>query len=78
MVIGASILSGEPSKYVTKPYGMSGSCKCETVANQEKLIMASINALKLQQDSLKTKLYCVCSDGDSRRRRALINITMKR
>ena len=77
-VIGASILSQEPSKYVTKPFGMSGSCKRETVADQEKLIIASVDALKEQQEALRTRLYCICSDGDSRRRRALINITMKR
>ncbi|KAF9473694.1 hypothetical protein BDN70DRAFT_816863 [Pholiota conissans] len=77
-VIGSSILCSEPQKYVTKPYGMSGSCKRETVEDQEKLIATSIMAVKNQQNQLKTVLYCLCSDGDSRRRRAFINLTMTR
>lgn len=77
MVISASILCDEPHKYVTKPYGMSGSCKREMVADQEKLICTSVDALKDQEEDINTKLYCLCSDGDSRRRRALINIALK-
>jgi hypothetical protein len=57
---------------------MSGSCKRETVADQEKLITTSIMAAKIEEEQLKVILYCLCSDGDARRRRAFINITMKR
>jgi hypothetical protein len=57
---------------------MSGSCKRETVADQERLILSSMTAVKDQEKDIKTTLYCLCSDGDSRHRRALINITMKR
>ncbi|KAF9473610.1 hypothetical protein BDN70DRAFT_937308 [Pholiota conissans] len=63
-VIGASILDEEPSKYVTKPFAMSGSCKRESLEDQEKLISLSVAAVKDMENSLKTKLYCVCSDGD--------------
>ncbi|KAF8153671.1 hypothetical protein BJ912DRAFT_476922, partial [Pholiota molesta] len=76
-VIGSSILCNEPRKYVTKPFGMSGSCKQESVADQEKLIRTSMTALKEQESEINALLYCLCSDGDARRRRALINIAMK-
>jgi hypothetical protein len=57
---------------------MSGSCKQETVQDQQKLITGSVAAVKEQESELNTVLYCLCTDGDSRRRRALINITLKR
>lgn len=57
---------------------MSGSCKRESVEDQEKLINSSIAAVVARQEPLNVSLYCVCSDGDSRRRRALINIALKR
>jgi hypothetical protein len=56
---------------------MSGSCKQESVADQEKLIRTSLTAVKEQESDINTVLYCLCSDGDAHRRRALINITMK-
>lgn len=56
---------------------MSGSCKQESVADQEKLIRTSMTALKEQESEINALLYCLCSDGDARRRRALINIAMK-
>ncbi|KAF8198428.1 hypothetical protein BJ912DRAFT_1074363 [Pholiota molesta] len=76
-VIGSSILCEEPRKYVTKPFGMSGSCKQETVHDQEKLIRSSVKAIKEEASQLNSSLYCLCTDGDARRRQALINICMK-
>jgi len=76
-VIGASILSNDPSNYTTKAFAISGSCKMESVEDQERLIRSASSAV---HDTLQNglRLYCIASDGDSRRRRALISITLPR
>ena len=76
-VIGTSILSNDPSEYTTKAFAISGSCKMESVEDQERLIRSASSAV---HDTLQNglRLYCIASDGDSRRRRALISITLPR
>jgi len=77
-VIGASILSGDPNEYTTKAFAISGSCKKETVINQEKLLREASLTLAREQAPQNRRLYCLASDGDSRRRRAFITITLCR
>ncbi|KAF8875597.1 hypothetical protein CPB84DRAFT_1752637 [Gymnopilus junonius] len=76
MVIGASILSDDPNDYTTRPFAISGSCKCETVQDQERLLHQASEALISSQQAQDCRLYCITSDGDSRRCRALIAITL--
>lgn len=75
-VIAGSILGSASSKYAAKPFLVSGSCKRETVNDQEKLLRIASNALQEHQAPRNCRLYCIASDGDSRRRRALIAITL--
>jgi len=74
-VIGASILSNDPNEYTTKAFAISGSCKMELVEDQERLIRSASSAV---HEALRNglRLYCIGSDGDGRRRRALILITL--
>jgi len=77
-VVGASILTASPSEYITKPFAISGSCKRETVENQERLIRDASEAFIKSQEKFNRRLYYIASDGDSRRRRALISIALRR
>jgi hypothetical protein len=45
-VIGASILSDNPSEYTTKAFAISGSCKREDVKDQQKLLQLAVNSLR--------------------------------
>ena len=62
-VIAASILSDVPSEYTAKPFVISGSCKRETVADQERLLRAATTSLRKSQEVNKRRIYCVASDG---------------
>ncbi|KIM34748.1 hypothetical protein M413DRAFT_33053 [Hebeloma cylindrosporum] len=76
-VIGASILTANPSEYTTKLFAISGSCKHEMVENQEHLIRDASEALIKSQKKFNRCLYYIASDGDSRHRRALISIVLQ-
>ncbi|KAG6819936.1 hypothetical protein H0H93_007260 [Arthromyces matolae] len=77
-VIAASILSSNSTEYSARPFVISGSCKRESVEAQTTLLQTSITALTASQMDSNRRLYCVASDGDSRRRRALISIALCR
>lgn len=82
-MIGSSILSGDPNEYTTKAFAISGSCKREYVEDQQRLLQVGVDALRMGTKEVNSQLdsnlrvYAMGSDGDSRRRRALINITLK-
>ena len=75
-VIAASVLSDVPSEYTAKPFEISGSCKRETVADQERLLRAATISLQKSQEVNKCQIYCVASDRDSQRRCTLISFTL--
>ncbi|KAF4615995.1 hypothetical protein D9613_011212 [Agrocybe pediades] len=79
-VIGTSVFSASPKEYTTKVIAISGSCKQELVADQEKLLKTAASEITthLRNTIPSRRLYCLASDGDARRRRALIAITMHR
>ncbi|KAG6884618.1 hypothetical protein C0992_005991 [Termitomyces sp. T32_za158] len=52
------------------------SCKRETVNAQTALLQVSSEALYSSQLLHNRRLYCIASDGDSRRRRALISLAL--
>jgi hypothetical protein len=64
-VIGASILSGDPSDYTMRPFAISGSCKEELVEDQEKLLQHASDTLIETQLANNRRLYCLASNGDS-------------
>ena len=76
-VIGSSILSNDSNEYTTRAFAITGSCKMETVEDQERLIRSASSSV---QDTLQNgvRLYCIGSDGDSRRCWALILNTLPR
>lgn len=74
--MATSILCGDNRQYTARPFLISGTCKREDVAKHTTLLELAIRCFK-QSPSVPTslRLYCVASDGDSKRRRALVNIT---
>ncbi|KAF8874718.1 hypothetical protein CPB84DRAFT_1829332 [Gymnopilus junonius] len=64
------------SNHILGAFCNIGSCKCETVQDQERLLRQASEALISSQQAQDCRLYCIASDGDSRRRRALIAITL--
>jgi len=55
---------------------MSGTCKREDVESQKKLLHITSTTLQESQKGLGRRLYCIASDGDARRRRALALLTL--
>lgn len=56
---------------------ISGSCKRETIKDQELLLRKASDALISSQRNHRRRLYCIASDGDPRHRRTLIEITLR-
>ncbi|KAF7792170.1 hypothetical protein EIP86_003200 [Pleurotus ostreatoroseus] len=77
-VVACSILTSDPADYTARPFMISGTCKHETVKQHTDLLDTCVETLRASPDIPdRLRLYVVTSDGDSRRRRALIAITMK-
>jgi hypothetical protein len=73
-VIAISHFSEDPHKYAAHPFVVSGSCKREDVHSQKALLQTAIAATN--EVKLEGRLYCLSSDGDSRRRRATALLTL--
>jgi hypothetical protein len=67
-----------PSRYTTRAFVISGTCKREEVIDQQKLLGSACSALVEKSTDIGGRLYCLASDGDSRRRKATIQLTMNR
>ena len=73
-VIAISHFSKDLQKYAAHPFVVSGSCKREDVPFQESLLQTAVAATsKVQVDG---RLYCLSSDGDSRRCQATARLTL--
>ncbi|KAF8160309.1 hypothetical protein BJ912DRAFT_1151048 [Pholiota molesta] len=75
-VAGLSILTGEPADYSTRAFLISGSCKQEDYREHKRLILDSMDAVQSTQKGSNRRLYCICTDGEARRRRGLIDIAL--
>ncbi|KZP10387.1 hypothetical protein FIBSPDRAFT_700742, partial [Athelia psychrophila] len=70
-VLAISHFSNKPQAYSAHPFVISGSCKREDVLSQQRLLENARDVLADKQDIIGGRLYCITSDGDARRRRAL-------
>lgn len=73
-VIAISHFSKDPRRYAAHPFVVSGSCKREDVQSQKQLLQTAITAAN--DVKVEGRLYCLSSDGDSRRRRATALLTL--
>lgn len=76
--MAVSHFSDGPRAYSVHPFVVSGSCKREGVQSQRELLETACQALTNRQGDIGGRLYCITSDGDSRRRRATALITLTR
>lgn len=70
-MLAISHFSNKPQAYSAHPFVISGSCKREDVLSQQRLLENARDVLADKQDIIGGRLYCITSDGDARRRRAL-------
>ncbi|KAI0042726.1 hypothetical protein FA95DRAFT_1682348 [Auriscalpium vulgare] len=78
-VIASSILSGSPSEYGARPYIMSGTCKQEAFAAHTQLLEMAVRAIRVSTAVPRSlRVYCLCSDGESRRRRAFMDMALQK
>ncbi|KAF8150990.1 hypothetical protein B0H34DRAFT_825169 [Crassisporium funariophilum] len=75
-VIGTSILTGNPADYSTRVFVISGSCKLENYQEHKRLLSDSAKAVRHTQEPCNRRLYCICTDGEARRRRSLIDLCL--
>jgi hypothetical protein len=75
-VIAACVLTEDPKEYVARPFVISGTCKTEDYEAQAKLLKLASSALIRSQVDTGRRLYCIATDGDSRRRRASALLTL--
>jgi hypothetical protein len=71
-------LTGDPVEYSTRTFVVSGSCKTESFREHKRLISDSADALRAAQEPHNRRLYCICTDGEARRRRCLIDLALSR
>jgi hypothetical protein len=77
-VIAISHFSKDPRKYAAHPFVVSGSCKHEDISSQESLLQTAVAAVSDLEVKVDGRLYCLSSDGDSRRRQATACFTLVR
>jgi hypothetical protein len=75
-VIAACLLTDDAKAYGARPFVISGTCKRKDVISQKNLLETASRALQESQSSHRRRLYCIASDGDSRRRRAMALLSL--
>lgn len=75
-MIAACLLTDDAKAYGARLFVISGTCKREDVVSQKNLIERASHALIDSQVTHRRRLYCISSDGDSRRRRAMALLTL--
>lgn len=73
-----SILTDRPNDYTARPFLISGTCKRETVTQHHNLVRTALTAITAPSSPVPRNIraYVISSDGDSRRRQVLIEMTM--
>ncbi|KZW01716.1 hypothetical protein EXIGLDRAFT_580605, partial [Exidia glandulosa HHB12029] len=68
---------GAAHAHGTRPIHISGSCKREDANEHEGLISAVLDGCRATTEIHGTRPYCVASDGESKRGKALNSLTLK-
>ncbi len=69
--MAASGFSDDPYEYSAHPFVVSGSCKRESAEDHARLLDTILNVCKKQKDNIRAMIFCISSDGDSKRRKAI-------
>lgn len=70
------MLTDDAKAYSARPFVISGTCKREDVISHKNLLESASHALQQSQVPHCRRLYCIASDGDSRRRRSMSLLTL--
>ncbi|KAH9925086.1 hypothetical protein B0H21DRAFT_700940 [Amylocystis lapponica] len=79
-VVAVRVLSKETRQNQARPIVISGTCKHEAVAAQQSLLENTIGSFNTYEGKTPEhrRLYCIGSDGDGKRRRAVAAFTLNR
>ncbi|KAF8330036.1 uncharacterized protein EI90DRAFT_2996770 [Cantharellus anzutake] len=61
--------------YIARPFLISATCKRETADQHAELLSVAWRACAQKDKTLKGQVYCLASDGESRRGKALVSLT---
>lgn len=76
-VAALGALTDQPRQYATRPFLISGTCKKESAQRHEGLLRTSVSVLQGEKQRVG-RLYCISSDGEQKRGKALNKLTMIR
>ncbi|KAI0709424.1 hypothetical protein C8Q76DRAFT_626022, partial [Earliella scabrosa] len=76
-VIAVAAISEDHHEYAARPFIISGTCKTEDADAHATLLQNAVTATISRIASTGKKLYCVASDGETRRGKALGMLTMR-
>ncbi|KAJ7663774.1 hypothetical protein DFH06DRAFT_1324291 [Mycena polygramma] len=77
-VAAISSFSDVPSRNIAHPFIVAPTCKRESADEQRILLEAAVAAAKAKAGRIGGRLYCFSSDGDNKRRLAMILFTFMR
>ncbi|KAF7969797.1 hypothetical protein HWV62_25975 [Athelia sp. TMB] len=77
-VVAAFLLVDDSKAYGARPFLISGTCKRETVSEQSELLQSASQSLQSHPTLKNCHLYCIGTDGDARRRQALVPLMLVR
>jgi len=77
MIFSFGLLSENRHVAGSRPFIASGTCKREDGDTHAKLIATVVEACEAESDTIGSPLFCIASDGESRRGTALGALTQK-
>ncbi|KAH9068269.1 hypothetical protein EDB83DRAFT_2222807, partial [Lactarius deliciosus] len=77
-VFSIGVLSGNRHTSGSRPFIITGTCKREDTDRHARLISMVVEACNAESSTIGCPLFCVASDGESRRGSALTTLTHKR
>ncbi|KAJ3527105.1 hypothetical protein NM688_g8173 [Phlebia brevispora] len=75
-VVAVAALSANHCEYSSWPFLLSGTCKSEDAATHRKLLQEALDAVDRKTFGSAAIPYCIASDGEARRGKALASMTL--
>lgn len=77
-VVGLGALCRDGRTYSCRPILVSGTCKHETAKQHTSLLRTVLAACREKADRFNGRIYCIATDGEQKRGKALAPLTMTR
>ncbi|TFY55061.1 hypothetical protein EVG20_g9459 [Dentipellis fragilis] len=76
--VGAiGVLCSDSKLYAARPFLISASCKQESAEEHASLLQTALDAMRSVRGFTRTRVVSIASDGESRRGKALVQLTFK-